>query len=147
MRPTVFLSAIAGAVLLCGCQASADDPLPASNGAPVADPGPAAVAAGDGRIFVQTLPKADYPTPDTNVRGRFAVDNGCLSFVAGGATFRAVLPAGTRFEAPSSVRFPDGRRIALASEIVVKGGEGEFGAAASIPANCPSKAILIGGLE
>lgn len=147
MRRIPILTAVVGAATLCNCQASTDDSAPSSNGASVVSSAPAPAAAAGQSVFVQTFPEVGYPTPDTTLRGRFAVDRGCLSFVAGGATFRAVLPSGARFGAPDTVLFPDGRRVALGSEIVVKGGEGEFGAASSVPAACPKQAILIGDLE
>lgn len=147
MRRVSILTVAAGAAALCGCQVSTDDGAPSSNGASTAGSVPAGPAAAGGSVFVHTFPEAGYPTPDTTLRGRFAVDRGCLTFVAGGASFRAVLPSGTRFRAPDSVLLPGGRQVALGSEIVVKGGEGEFGAASSVPADCPRNAVLIGDLE
>ena len=139
---------VLGAILISGCQAPADDPGPSTgNGVLNAASDTPAAPPGGGTVFVQTFPEPDYPTPDTTTRGRFTVRGGCLSFASGGETYRAVLPAGSRFRAPDAVLLADGRRTELGREIEVKGGEGEFGAAADVPPACPQKAMLIGGLR
>ena len=97
-------------------------------------------------IYIQTFPDAHYPTPDTTMRGRFEARNGCLVFVSGNDVLRAVLPAGTALSDADTIALA-GVSVPLNEEVVVKGGEGEFGQASTVRENCPRRAVLIGGLE
>lgn len=135
------------AIMLSACNYATTDPASESSksGATVANSAKHG-ASGD-TIFVQTFPQPDYPTPDTTTRGRFEVRGSCLNFVTAEGAFRAVLPAGSRFSPPSAVTLADGRKIGLGEMVVLKGAEGEFGPGSSVPAACPTQAMLIGGVE
>lgn len=147
MRHLSIISAALGAIWVAGCQASADDPVPpTSNGGSNAAAQSRAPAEA-GTVFVQTFPEAGYPTPDTVTSGRFAVRQGCLVFESGGEAFRAVLPAGSRYAGTEGIIFAGGGRAELGRTLAVKGGEGEFGVASDVPAACPSRALLIGGVK
>ena len=148
MRTSSIFLAVLGANLIGGCQAPADNSTPpTSNGGSTSASSSAPPPPPHGEsLFIQTFPEAGYPTPDTTTRGRFAIKHGCLVFEAGGETFRAILPAGSRFSPPDSIVLAGGGRAELGREVVVKGGEGEFGAASAIPAACPQRALLIGGV-
>lgn len=100
----------------------------------------------EGAVFIHTLPSLDFPTPDTSVTGRFLVSNNCLIFVTKKETFRAVMPPDTRLMDSDTVLLVTGTRLAMNRQVVIKGGEGEFGILTDVPENCPSKALLIGGL-
>lgn len=132
-------------LLLPACSSADDDRAPAvSNGGGVSADAPAPMPPGD-PVSLQTSPEG-YPTPDTTMRGRFEVRRGCLTFVTPAAVLRAVLPSGSRFDPPATVALPAGKGIQLGETVVVKGGEGEFRPPAAVPANCPERAMLVGGV-
>ena len=97
-------------------------------------------------VFIHMLPSLDFPTPDTSVTGRFLVSNNCLVFVTKEQIFRAVMPPDTRLMYSGTILLVTGTRLAMNRQVVIKGGEGEFGTLTDVPENCPSQALLIGGL-
>ena len=134
-------------VMLCACNSASNDPAPAPNVIEQTKDDSRAAPGTPDAIFVQTLPDPDFPTPDTTTRGSFELRDGCLNFVTGEGSFRAVIPSGSEFVGPDTVMLNDGRQIKIGQPVVIKGAEGEFGRPSNRPPTCPVKAILIGGVE
>lgn len=145
MRTSSLIPAGLCALLLSACSYAGNDSAASHSERGDTAAAQQAEAPAETPLFIQTTPES-YPTPDTTMRGRFEVRQGCLTFVTAEAGFRAVLPAGSEFRPPATVVLPGGREVPLGEAVVVKGGEGEFGPASAVPATCPQRAMLIGGV-
>lgn len=100
-------------------------------------------------IYAQVAQDATLPMPDTDDRGSFSIERGCLVLTtASGKRYAPVLPAGSTLPAPGAARpslLIGGARVALGRPYGVTGGQGSYGPPP--PPACPDDQFLVGGVR